>query len=126
IFLGGVNASCKPFLLQNSITNLLSLGRQPVEDLSPEITAKYIDIANTEETDINVILDEACRFINLGTRGSNRILVHCRSGQSWSPTAVIVYLHRFKGLAMFHAFYFVARKRPLIWLNKSFQKYLIV
>ncbi|EJD08370.1 phosphatases II, partial [Fomitiporia mediterranea MF3/22] len=124
IFLGGVNAACKPFLLQNSITHVLSLGWKPLEDLSPEITVKYIDIADTEETDITMILDEACRFIDLGTRGTNRILVHCRLGQSRSATVVIFYLHRCRGLTTFHAFFFVAYKRPHIWINKGFQRYL--
>ncbi|EJD06570.1 phosphatases II, partial [Fomitiporia mediterranea MF3/22] len=124
IFVGSRPAACKPFLLENHITHVLSIGVGPEEDLSPEITVKKIELEDEAEAKIEDILDEACQFIDEGTTGSNMVLVHCHAGGSQSPAVAINYLHRRKGFSLPCAFFFVSTRRPVMDLNRGFQDYI--
>ncbi|EJD06358.1 phosphatases II, partial [Fomitiporia mediterranea MF3/22] len=107
-------------LLQNHITHVLSLGVNPEEELSPEITAKKIALEDVTEAKIEDILDEACQFIDEGTKGGNMVLVHCQAGGSRSPAVAINYLHRRKGFSLPCAFFFVSTRRLIMDLNAGF------
>ncbi|EJC97618.1 phosphatases II, partial [Fomitiporia mediterranea MF3/22] len=114
-------------LLKNSITHVLVVGKglKVEDDLSPEITVKRVDLLDLESVRIEDYLDDLCGFVEEGTRGNNKILVHCLFGMSRSVVVVIDYLHRYKGIGMFNAFYFVATGRPQINLNAGFKRYVI-
>ncbi|EJD06569.1 phosphatases II, partial [Fomitiporia mediterranea MF3/22] len=120
IFVGSHNATCKHFLLQNHITHVLSLGEHTEDDLPPEITVKKIVLEDNDRVKFEDILDEACQFIDEGTKGNNMVLVHCFLGSSRSPAVVINYLYRRKGFSMPCSYFFVAKRRPGISPDAGF------
>ncbi|EJC97619.1 phosphatases II, partial [Fomitiporia mediterranea MF3/22] len=83
-----------------------------------------IDLEDDEHANVEKVLEETRQFIGEGTKGNNRIFVHCLFGLSRSALVVIDYLHRNKGLKMFNAFFLVATARPQINLNAGFKRYL--
>jgi atypical dual specificity phosphatase len=49
-------------------------------------------VCDTENSDIGVLFDEACDFIEDVERGGQRVLVHCFEGKSRSVTVLLAYL----------------------------------
>jgi atypical dual specificity phosphatase len=48
-------------------------------------------VCDTENSDIGVLFDEACEFIDV-EKGGQRVLVHCFEGKSRSVTVLLAYL----------------------------------
>jgi atypical dual specificity phosphatase len=55
-------------------------------------TLRLKQVCDTENSDIGVLFDEACDFIEDVERGGQRVLVHCFEGKSRSVTVLLAYL----------------------------------
>lgn len=77
----------------------------------------------TQNLDLN-LLDLSFRFIEEAKARKERVLVHCRAGQSRSATIVIAYLIYANRWTLQEAYRFVQEKRPAVSPNLGFMAQL--
>lgn len=58
-------------------------------------------------------------LINESIENGNTVYVHCKNGHGRSPTMVIAYLLRFKGMNIDEAINFIKSKRPEIHIEEA-------
>jgi protein-tyrosine phosphatase len=58
-------------------------------------------------------------LINESIVNGNAVYVHCKNGHGRSPTMIVAYLVRFKGMSIPEAIDFVKSKRPEIHIEKT-------
>jgi atypical dual specificity phosphatase len=123
IYIGPLSAAfSEAFLTSNSINYVLSIGptpplkvnrvvyhRLPLADL---VSASVVDVIKNAED----IIDAALNPRN----GSGKILVHCSAGISRSPTVVVGYLMKRRGMRLVEALGLVIRARPQVSPNHGF------
>lgn len=115
-------ASSIPFLTANSITHVLSIGISPrtrIEGIVYHRLAlnddSFAPILPTLASAIDII-DSALQ----SNKGRGRILVHCFAGISRSPTIIVGYLMKQRGLSLRNALGHILRVRPRVSPNYGF------
>ena len=110
----------KPFV---KITHLLTIAEEL--DLSKEASSQNIEYKRIPACDYSCFelqpyFPEITDFIHQSLTSQGIIIVHCLMGVSWSATAVIAYLIRFKGLTADKAYDLVREKRTVASPNDGF------
>ena len=127
LYLGPCSAaSSQPFLTQNSITHVLSIGANPSTKVDG-VTYHRLSLSDSVLSVISKTIDMACEIIDraiASKNGSGKILVHCSAGISRSPTVVTGYLMKRKGMDLKAALGQIVRVRPQVSPNEGFLRQL--
>lgn len=133
LFLGSVHAAAdRVALAERGITHVLSVMecdighrqrvRLPASEADP-CTRLLIAAPDIASARLDRHFDVCSAFISEGlSKGS--VLVHCRAGQSRSPTVVIAHLMREEGWAADRALRFIQERRPSVQPNAGFMEQL--
>ena len=121
-------ASSKPFLTENSITDVLSIGSNPYAKVDG-ITYHRLSLNDSASSSILKVVDAACEVIDgveiASKKGAGKkILVHCFAGISRSPAVVTAYLMKRKGMTLKAALGQIVRVRPQVSPNSGFLQQL--
>ncbi|KAG8094395.1 hypothetical protein GUJ93_ZPchr0012g19830 [Zizania palustris] len=73
----------------------------------------------------NLQFDDAIQFLEQCERDKSRVLVHCMSGKSRSPSFVIAFLMKTRGWRLAQCFQWVKERRPQVQLAEAAQQQLI-
>lgn len=120
------SASSIPFLTSNSINHVLSIGSTPSPRVD-DVTYHRLGLKDSTSSSIASTIDSAIEVIDnaLGSnKGRGRILVHCSAGVSRSPTVVVGYLMKKRGMSLKVALGHVVRARPQVSPNPGFLEQL--
>ncbi|KAI0724975.1 protein-tyrosine phosphatase-like protein [Fomitopsis betulina] len=130
LYLGPCSAaSNKPFLEANTITHVLSIGSTPASKVDGVVYHR-LSLNDTATSLLSKVTDEACRMIDGAVSskgkggGKGKILVHCSAGISRSPSLVVAYLMKSRGMSLKEALGQVARARPQVSPNPGFLRQL--
>jgi atypical dual specificity phosphatase len=127
LYLGPCSAaSSKPFLTENSITHVLSIGANPSTKVDG-ITYHRLSLSDSVSSSIWEITSAACEVIDeaiASKKGAGKILVHCYAGISRSPMVVAAYLMKRKGMTLKAALRQIIQVRPQISPNAGFLQQL--
>jgi len=133
LFLGSVHAAAdRGALIEHGITHVISVMecdighrqrvRLPASEADP-CTRLLIAAPDIASARLDRHFDACSAFISEGlSKGS--VLVHCKAGQSRSPTVVISHLMRKEGWAADRALRFVQGRRPSVHPNIGFMEQL--
>lgn len=86
---------------------------------------KRIAVNDNETQNLKDHFEEAIEFIEEARNANAKVLVHCQAGISRSPTIVIAYLMKLKGLKFNDAYNRVRELRPIIAPNLIFMSQLM-
>jgi atypical dual specificity phosphatase len=113
------------FLTTKSITHVLSIGASPKENIDGVIYHR-IPLTDSPSSSISSICDSACTIIDesLKSKNAGSILVHCSAGISRSPTVVVAYLMKRRGMTLKVALGQIVRARPQVSPNPGFLRQL--
>ena len=130
LYLGPCSAaSNKAFLDANAIAHVLSIGSTPASKVEG-VTYHRLSLNDSATSLLSKVTDEACRIIDgaLASRGrggaKGKILVHCSAGISRSPSLVVAYLMKARGMSLRAALGQVVRARPQVSPNPGFLRQL--
>jgi len=122
LFLGNLK-SCyyRPLLETNGINAIVSLTNTNLpawastRQYIPEDRHKWLLCQDSSTQDLLIHMDHVCEFIDrmLQSESPGAVLVHCKYGVSRSPTIVIAYLMRKRGLKFEDALAMVKEKRKV-------------
>jgi atypical dual specificity phosphatase len=115
-------ASSVSFLTANSITHVLSIGISPRTKVEG-ITYHRLGLNDDFDAPILPTLASAIEIIDSAlqsNKGRGRILVHCFAGVSRSPTIIIGYLMKQRGLPLRNALGHIMHVRPRVSPNYGF------
>lgn len=124
LFLGSQDCVDLIVLESRHINNILSIGVDVPIDLPLEFNVKFIGCLDLPETDINVVMNEACVFIHQILQKKRKVLVNCNAGVSRSSAIIIGYLILHKNMNFDEAYKFVKLKRECIRPNDGFIRQL--
>ena len=128
LYLGPCSAarSSRPFIKSERITHVLSIGITPWPR-ADDVVYHRLALADSTTSSIETTLKLAIEFIDAAlesTKGAGRILVHCSAGVSRSPTIVVGYLMKKRGMTLKEALGQVVRARPQVSPNSGFLRQL--
>ena len=118
IYLGDIDAANINNLKKENISKVLSVtdSRAPHYRKDDKINQKIIKVADSLSTNIIKHFGESLRFIE----GDDKILIHCKSGQSRSATIVIAFIMWKQKLSFEESFNLVNGKRKVANPNFGF------
>jgi len=133
LFLGSVHAAAdRSALAANGITHVITVMecdtghrqrvRLPASDADP-CTRLLIGAQDAASARLDRHFDACSAFIAEGM-SKGAVLVHCKAGQSRSPTIVIAHLMREEGWTAEQALRFVQERRPSVQPNIGFMEQL--
>ncbi|EPS94959.1 phosphatases II [Fomitopsis schrenkii] len=130
LYLGPCSAaSNKSFLENNAITHVLSIGSTPASKVEG-VTYHRLSLNDSATSLLSKVADEACKIIDSAVAskgkggGKGKIFVHCSAGISRSPSLVVAYLMKSRGMSLKEALGHVARARPQVSPNPGFLRQL--
>lgn len=107
-------------LILRGVTHILNVTRE-IPCASPSLFVyKQIKIRDTLNDSLERHWDGIVNFIQRAEDCRGRILVHCKSGTSRAPCAVLAYLLKAKGIPLVDAYNYVRAIRPLTDPNQTF------
>jgi atypical dual specificity phosphatase len=123
IYIGPLSSAfSKAFLTSNSINYVLSIGPAPRLKLDGVVYHRF-PLADLVSAPIAEAIKNAGDIIDAALKsqnGSGKILVHCSAGISRSPTVVVGYLMKRRGMRLVEALGLVIRARPQVTPNPGF------
>eukprot|EP00759_Apiculatamorpha_spiralis_P016664 PhF_6_TR22759/c1_g1_i1/m.32448/K04459/DUSP, MKP; dual specificity MAP kinase phosphatase len=120
IFVGGARDVTHTVLTENSITHVLCAAKEITSEVPQHVTLHHIRIDDRADETIESHFDEAIQFMNTAANSSGRVLVHCRKGISRSPSLVLAYLIKEKGMSYEEALQYVKERRKTVAPNMGF------
>ncbi|EPS93372.1 phosphatases II [Fomitopsis schrenkii] len=130
LYLGPCSAaSNKSFLENNAITHVLSIGSTPASKVEG-VTYHRLSLTDSATSNLSKATGEACKIIDGAVSskgkggGKGKIYVHCSAGISRSPSLVVAYLMKSRGMSLKEALGQVARARPQVSPNPGFLRQL--
>ncbi|WJX41070.1 Very-long-chain (3R)-3-hydroxyacyl-CoA dehydratase [Trifolium repens] len=129
LFIGGAQSARSVYTMQHlGITHILCLCTNEIgqsDSQFPDLfTYKNFSVCDTENSDIGVLFDEACDFIEDVERGGQRVLVHCFEGKSRSVTVLLAYLMLRKNFTLLEAWNAMRKVHRRAQPNDGFAKIL--
>ena len=128
------NAESLRLLRRLGITHVLNCagykGPRKNPDVSPyeglDIEYYEFKAEDTDRYDMRQHIPEATSYLNGCLRRGGVCLVHCALGVNRSATICVAYLMQHKQMNLLNAVSLLKRKRPLVLLNKNFQRQLVI
>ncbi|CAL5204482.1 unnamed protein product [Lathyrus oleraceus] len=129
LFIGGALSARSIYTMQHlGITHILCLCSNEIgqsDSQFPDLfTYKNFFVCDTENSNISILFEEACDFIEDVERAGQGILVHCFEGKSRSVTVVLAYLMLRKKLTLSEAWNTVKKVHRRAQPNDGFGKIL--
>ena len=125
LYIGSQDCSLISVLQTYDISNVVSLGVEPLEK-HPNCNYFFNEFYDLPETDIQAIFQKVYPLISKCLKNKSNILVHCNAGVSRAPTIVIAYLIVHCKMSFKNAFEIVKIARPCIRPNDGFLKQLLL
>lgn len=120
LFLGPCSAaSSSPFLQNNAITSVISIGSTPSEKIDG-VTYCRISMVDSPSASISDAIEAASKIIDQVAEADGRVLVHCSAGISRSPTVIAGYLMTRQSLSLKAALTAMVSARPTVCPNTGF------
>ncbi|TEB32542.1 phosphatases II [Coprinellus micaceus] len=119
-------ASSTAFLTSEHITHVLSIGISPSRKVD-DVVYHRLALADSTTSPLDVTLKLSIEIIGAALeskKGAGKILVHCSAGVSRSPTIVVGYLMKKRGMTLKEALGRVIRSRPQVSPNSGFLRQL--
>ncbi len=128
LFLGSQYTSNNEILTEHKITQVISIGCNPIYENLPNITNYKFDIEdncdkNNVETFFTNIIPKTHYIINTLLNKNINVLVHCQAGMSRSVIVIITWLMKYRNMNYETAYWYVKEKRGIISPNKAFVDY---
>lgn len=125
IFLGSYqNAINESELKKLKIKYILNCAHECSNFPYKNIHYKHIKLFDDPNFDLSKYFASAFSFINDAVKTKSNILIHCAMGVSRSSAIVIAYLMKSKRMSFKEAFYFVKKRRSIIFPNFGFMSQL--
>ncbi|CAI8599033.1 unnamed protein product [Vicia faba] len=129
LFISGVLSARSIYTMQHlGITHILCLCTNEIGQSDSQFpnlfTYKNFFVLDTESSNISILFDEACDFIEDVERAGQRILVHCFEGKSRSVTVVLAYLMLRKNYTLLEAWNVMKKVHRRAQPNDGFGKIL--
>ena len=130
LFLSDLESACNRDLIEEyKIKHIISILNSDtdilrIRSIHKDVNILHIDIADTEETNINRYFGHTYFFIERAIERGENVLVHCRGGISRSPTIIAAYLIRKYHMNVFSALAHIGYIRICIDPNLSFTRQL--
>ncbi|XP_026184236.1 dual specificity protein phosphatase 14 [Mastacembelus armatus] len=125
LFLSGLDSALNLSVLTSRNITLI-INASGLEDVSyPQLEGLqilHVPIQDQPHAPLREYFDPVAERINQNQTGT---LVHCTAGRSRSPTLVMAYLMRFKGLSLRRAHEVVLEQRPFVRPNAGFWRQLM-
>jgi len=117
------NAFNKHRLLELGITHILSVTNR-INRING-IEYEHFVMNDMGRTELKTVLERVYPFMELSQKTKNTLFVHCTLGQNRSPTVVISFLMKNKGLTLYQAHKMLKKQRPLIQIHHKYAKMLL-
>ncbi|XP_058786396.1 dual specificity protein phosphatase PHS1-like isoform X1 [Vicia villosa] len=129
LFIGGALSARSIYTMQHlGITHILCLCTNEIgqsDSQFPDLfTYKNFFVCDTENSNISLLFEEACDFIEDVERTGQGILVHCFEGKSRSVTVVLAYLMLRKSFTLLEAWNAMKKVHRRAQPNDGFGKIL--
>jgi len=110
-------------LLSIGITHILSVtGRvNPIKGIEHE----HFVMSDMGRTELNYVLEKVYPFMERAQQAKNKLFVHCKLGQNRSPTLVLSFLMKCKGLTLYESHKMLKEMRPVVQIHQSYAKMLL-
>jgi len=110
-------------LLSIGITHILSVNRRVSEIKGIEYEQFVMN--DRGRTELNKGLEKVYAFMERAQQAKNKLFVHCRLGQNRSPTIVLSFLMKSKGLTLYESHKMLKEMRPVVQIHPSYAKMLL-
>lgn len=126
LFLGNIGAAKQRKLLErHNIKYIVRVLNIPDHIFENEYTYHIVNIEDADDVDISQHFDAATDFIQSKMDlNDGNVFVHCAQGKSRSPSVVIAYLIRKRGMSLKEALTHVQKCRPVVYPNSGFMEQL--
>jgi hypothetical protein len=126
LYLGSAKDADPDRLRALNITHVLNAAKELGGAPSTVAGVERMDlpIYDVHTENIERYFEQAAEFIQSAEAEAGRVLVHCRKGISRSPTLVVAYLMRTKGMKCDDALQFVRQRRSKVSPNMGFMEAL--
>jgi len=117
------NASNEAELLELGISHILSVSNRihRIQGMEHE----HFVMSDIGRTELETVLSEVYPFIKSSQQAEKKLFVHCTLGQNRSPTLVISFLIKNRGLTLYEAYKMLKEQRPLIQIHRNYAKMLL-
>lgn len=125
IYLGNIESSYdKDMLKKLNITSIISVlyGYNP--PYKEDFDYLVINALDSSDTNLYMVFDLCCEFINKVFEDKGNLLIHCMAGRSRSVTILAAYLIKNFGISDESAIDLIKSKRPIIGINDGFRQQL--
>lgn len=125
LYVGGwMAASERENLDARRIAHVVNVGGGECRFDGAGVEYLFLGVRDRPDAQLLPYLEDAAAFVRRGLAGHGGVLVHCRGGISRSPTVVLAYLVRYRGLSLAQAQFVVACARPPASPNAGFMDQL--
>jgi len=117
------NAFNEEQLLALGITHVLSVSNS-INQIQG-IEHQHFVMNDMGRTELDHVLDTVYPFMERAQQAEKKLFVHCTLGQNRSPTVVIAFLMKNKGLTLYEAHKMLRKQRPLVQIHHNYAKMLL-
>jgi len=117
------NSTDEDQLLALGITNILCLSNR-IHQIHG-IENEHFVMSDMGRTELKTFLAQVYPYMKRSQKGDKKLFVHCKLGQNRSPTLVIAFLIKSRGLTLYEAHKMLKEKRPLVQIHRNYAKMLL-
>jgi len=110
-------------LLSLGITHILSVTNR-INQIN-RVEHKHFVMSDWGRTNLKTVLDEVYPFMEQSQQPKKKLFVYCKLGQNRSPTLIISFLMKNKGLTLYEAHKLVKESRPVVQIHEKYAKMLL-
>lgn len=110
-------------LLALGITHILSVTNR-INHVNG-VEHKHFVMSDWGRTNLKTVLDEVYPFMEQAQQPKKKLFVYCKLGQNRSPTLIISFLMKNKGLTLYKAHKLVKDSRPVVQIHEKYAKMLL-
>ena len=111
-------------LTKLNISNIISVINCYNPPYKDDINYLVINALDTPDTNLYMVFDLCCDFINKVFEDKGNLLIHCMAGRSRSVTILAAYLIKIFGISDDSAIDLIKSKRSIININDGFKEQL--
>jgi len=117
------NASSEEQLLALGITHVLSVTNSI--NRIQGIEHEHFVMNDWGRTELKTVLKRVYPFMERAQQAEKKLFVYCKLGQNRSPTVVISFLMKKKGLTLYQAHKKLKKQRPVVQIHHNYAKMLL-
>lgn len=121
LYLGSaVDARSASKLSVLGVSRILNVSDSARFEDDPRIVLKHIPVSDFGDTNLAPVFSACNEFIAAAKSEGATILVHCRHGQTRSPTVVLAYLMEREGMSLKEAYHLMSTARPRVAVHEAY------